>query len=213
MNKKAKSHFVFDFDDTLADSYSFNQQMFVETFDPYLELSHERAQAYLRGLHFKNRGAAMIKIFEKAQKKFSLKVSPEILVRKNDQLHQKNFGQIKLFPAVVKFVRLLKKQQKELFICTNRDVHSAELILKKYHLKKLFSEVVSCKDAGREKPDPFCLLKLVKKTGQSKENFIYFGDSNVDFQFADNAGVDAIIIDHYLNQKSFYEIIIQTFLD
>jgi len=56
------------------------------------------------------------------------------------------------------------------------------------------------------------LIKLVEKYPTiSKNQTIYFGDSKTDAEFAANAGIDFLIIDHYLNKKQFYTAVLESF--
>lgn len=207
-----KKHFIFDVDDTLIDSYGLNQQLFVETFSSYLDLSNHEIKKYLRELHFRSRGTSMISQFQEAVTHFSLSVDPLKLVRQNEKLQIKNSKQVTLFDSVKElFIKLTSHGQK-VSVCTNRPKESLLKILKSQGVQKYLTNIVSCHDAGHEKPDPFCLTKLIKESGEPKTNFIYFGDSVTDYQFAENAGIDFIIIDYYLNQKKFYKLIVESFI-
>jgi FMN phosphatase YigB (HAD superfamily) len=73
--------------------------------------------------------------------------------------------------------------------------------------------VISCIDKGTKKPDPTCLLELIKQSGEKKEAFIYFGDSEIDYMFAKNAGIEYIIFDQYLNGKNLFKNLIALFLE
>lgn len=105
-----------------------------------------------------------------------------------------------------------KKLGKTISLCTNRAKGSLKLILERNKLTQYFDNVISCKDAGHEKPDPYCLAKLLEKYPNIKrEEIIYFGDSKTDAEFAQNAGIDYLVIDHYLNKKQFYVLILGSF--
>ncbi len=212
MNNITKKHFVFDLDDTITDSYDFNQQMFVDTFLPYLDVSNVGTDKFLRDLHYNGRGTSMHTHFEEATQHFSLNLNPVDLVRENELLHIKNVDKIKIFDAVAEVIAGLKTANKKVSICTNRQTESLMKILDNHGITSHFSNIISCSDAGHEKPDPYCLLELVEKSGEPKEDFIYFGDSKTDYLFARDAGVDFIIVDHYLNEKKFYKMILQAFM-
>lgn len=212
MLKIHKTHFIFDMDDTLTDSYDFNQQKFVDTFAPYLNINDKEINQYLRNLHFISRGTSMEDQFQKAIDHFSLKLDPKKLVAENEQLHVDSAGFIKTFDAVTDLIKKIIQTHRQVSLCTNRQTASQKLILKNNGLEGYFSNIVSCVDAGHEKPDPFCLLDIIKKSRQPKKEFLYFGDSKTDYLFASNAGIDFIIIDHYLNQKKFYKMILESFM-
>jgi HAD superfamily hydrolase (TIGR01549 family) len=212
MPKIFKSHLIFDVDDTLADSHAFNQQMFVDTFASYLDLSVPETEKHLRDVHFSRKGTSMLAQFTEVITHFSLSLDPVQLVQENERLHLKHVDQIRLFPAAVDLVKAITAQGRQVSICTNRQTQSVTKILKNHHIYDCFTHVVSCAEVGHEKPDPFCLLDIIAKSGRPKTDFIYFGDSQTDFHFAKNAGIDFMIVDHYLNQKLFYKILMQSFL-
>ena len=212
MAKTIKKHFVLDIDDTLTDSYEFNQQMFVDTFIPHLDLTNLETKKFVRDVHYHGRGSSMRAQFEAVIKHFSLNLDAHELVKQNEALHIENVDKIRVFDAVEDLIKHITDSGRKVYICTNRQTESATKIIKNNNLEKYFTEVISCIDDGHEKPDPHCLTDLVQRSGDSKDTFIYFGDSKTDYQFATNAGVDCIIVDHYLNQKKFYKMLMESFI-
>lgn len=203
-----KTHFIFDLDDTLTNSYEFNQQMFVDTFKPY---STNFDEVYVRDLHYRSRGKAMHLQFEEALKHLQITADPMHMVKENEQLHINQVGGISIFDDVKELLELLKSNNKLISLCTNRQSGSLLQILKNNGLENYFENVISCIDAGYEKPDPYCLNALIEKYTEPKESYLYFGDSKTDHDFAQNAGIDFIIIDQYLNKKKFFKVILQAF--
>lgn len=203
-----KRHYIFDLDDTLTDSYKFNQQIFVEAFSPYIDIESKINQNYLRKLHLKSKGRSMYYQFSKAVKHFSLNINPEKLVTENEILQLKKVNSLGIFDSVKPFVKKLKETNKELSVISNRDKLSLNKILDNHNLGSFFTNIVSCVEEGHEKPDPHCLLKIIKESKLPKNEFVYFGDSETDKVFADNAGIDFMIVDHNLNQQRFYTTLI-----
>lgn len=204
-----KKHFVFDLDDTLTNSYEFNQQMFVDTFVPHFpDISTE----ILRDVHKATRGQSMDAIFKRFIDELKLDVSSDQLREENEKLHQEKVKDITLFEGLIDLFKEISKQDKKVSICTNRQYGSLQRILEFNKIESFFTHVVSCRDEGHEKPDPFCLLEIIENEGGNKEEFIYFGDSETDSMFAKNADVDFVIVDHYLNDKKFYRNLVKSFL-
>lgn len=201
-----KKHLIFDVDDTLTNAYELNQQLFVDTF-----LAHNKKvdQNYLRELHYFSRGTAMHLQFETAVKHLNLNLDPEKLVAENEIIHQNSVDRLTMFDDVRSFFKQLKADGKKVSLCSNRQYGSLNKIIEKYDIGQFLDNAISCADEGFEKPDPTCLLRIIEKDGLSKDNYLYFGDSKTDSEFATNAGIDYIIIDHYLNQKKFYKLILQ----
>lgn len=203
-----KTYYVFDLDDTLADSYAYNQQMFVDTFLPYLGENLIRYEKYLRELHFESKGRSMLDQFAVAIRHLKLDVTPQRLMHENEELHKEKITSISLFSSVVDYIKLLKSQGNDIAILSNRQSESLNKLVEKEGLKSCFTRVVSCTDEGYEKPDPYCLNMLIKESGKRPNEFVYFGDSKTDAEFARSAGVDCIIVDQYINNKSFYSILL-----
>ena len=149
-----KTHFIFDLDDTLTNSYEFNQQMFVDTFKPY---TADFDEPFIRDLHYRSRGKAMHLQFEDALKHLKIQADPQTMVKENEQLHIEKVDDITIFDDVKELLELLKSNNKLISLCTNRQSGSLEKILKNNGLENYFENVISCIDAGHEKPDPLLL--------------------------------------------------------
>ncbi len=150
--------------------------------------------------------------FETAINHFKLNADPQTMMEENEQIHIKNIGQMTMFDDVHNLFAELKKKGRTISITSNKQYGSLKLVLEKNNLTQYVDDLISCKDEGFEKPDPTCILNLIEKYNAPKDEFLYFGDSKTDSDFASNAGIDYIIVDHYLNQKKFYKIILQMFL-
>ena len=140
-------------------------------------------------------------------------MSAKQLVVQNEAIHLRKASEVKVFDSFVETVLYFKKLGKILSICSNRGVKSLNVILEKNGINQYFDNIISCSDVGHDKPDPYCLVKLMTKYPEIKvEETIYFGDSKTDADFATNAGVDYLVIDHYLNKKQFYSMILSAFV-
>jgi HAD superfamily hydrolase (TIGR01549 family) len=206
-----KTHFIFDLDDTLTNSYDVNQQLFVDTFLPHMP---EIDQAYVRDVHFRSRGKSMHLQFEEIVNHFGLKLDPLALVKENEILHMNSvekFNAVGMFDSTKEMLELIQNSGKLISVCTNRQYGSQKMIFEANNMTSYFANIISCADEGHEKPDPYCLLKLIEKYDEPKDSYIYFGDSKTDRDFANNAGIDFLIIDQYLNNRKFFKMILQSF--
>ena len=204
-----KKHIIFDFDDTISSAYEHNQQLFVDTFLPY---KPDIDQDYVRKVHFVGRGTSMNLQFAEVINKFGLNVSIEQLVDENEKIHQVRSNEVKIFGGFDDILKHFKKLNKVISLCTNRAEASCRMILENNNLVDYFDNIISCKEAGHEKPDPYCLLELLKKYPDiPADQYIYFGDSKTDASFAQAAGIDYLVIDHYLNKKQFYTLMLGSF--
>ncbi|WKZ23985.1 MAG: HAD hydrolase-like protein [Candidatus Dojkabacteria bacterium] len=206
-----KKHFIFDVDDTLTNSYEINQQLFVDTF---LAVDKSADEQYLRDLHYRNRGVSMLVQFAEAISHLGWDIDPAEMVKRNEEMHINSaelFAKMHTFDAAKELLEVLKKNGKLISACTNRQYGSQKKIFEVNHMTHYFENVISCSDEGHEKPDPYCLIKLIEKYDEPKDSYIYFGDSKTDRDFAKGAGIDFVIIDQYLNEKRFYKMILESF--
>lgn len=208
-----KTSFVFDLDDTLVDGRRFCGETIARVITnlyPSVDFN------LVCDIHDSIRGLGIEDLYNHILDKVDIR-DPDLDMKsmlKQDYLIQsQNIGKMKLFDGVVEILQFLKDNNKKLYICTNRSESLLKNVLEHNNLSQYFDEVISCIDAGYKKPNPYCLNDLIRRSKQPKENFIYFGDSETDAQFADNAGIDHIIFDQYLNNKNLFKKLIGMFLE
>ena len=205
-----KNHFIFDLDDTLVDGRLFCGESMARAITQ-LE-PHVNAKLVV-DFHESVRGATIEDLFKMAIEEFGLKSKLEDLLQLDANIQMKEFSRMKLFDGVVDILKFLKESGKTLHVCTNRTMKTLEPILQGHVIKEYFEKIISCADAGYKKPNPKCLLDIVSRYGGDKRDFIYFGDSEVDSEFAKNAGIEFIIFDQYLNNKNLFKKLINMFLE
>ncbi len=204
-----KNVIVFDLDDTLVDGQAFCGEVMVRTITKY---QHDINRNSILAHHDSVRGRTIVDLYESAKKKFGLTTTVKELVETDADIMLRDCYKITPFEGVRETLKHLRAKDKKLVICTNRKSDSLIAILKHNNLLHYFDEVISCVDAGYEKPDPKCLNDLVKRSGLSRENFLYFGDSEKDYRFAKNAGVECMIFDQYLNGGQLFVNLNMSFL-
>lgn len=210
MEKHIKKHFIFDLDDTLVDGRLFCGETMARAInhyephiDPKLVIDH----------HENVRGRTIDDLYKSAIEDFNLKTPLEDLLQKDAEIMAAESDKIVAFEGVKEIFEILSTKGKKLHLCTNRMEKSLFPILKNNEIENYFENVVSCIDRGYKKPNPTCLLEIIEKTGDPKDTFIYFGDSEIDYLFAKNAGIEHIIFDQYLNGKTLFKKLINVFLD
>ena len=161
-------------------------------------------------MHYKSKGTSMYAQFRAAIDYVGIKTDPNQLIKENEQIHMDNADKMHVFDSVIDFLKLLKKQKKTMSICSNRGVSSLEKILAHNKMTQYFDMIISCKEQGFEKPDPTCLLGLVKKYDKPKSEFVLIGDSKTDADFATNAGIDFMVVDQYVNNRQFFRVLLET---
>jgi HAD superfamily hydrolase (TIGR01509 family) len=214
MTTRFKKYFVFDLDDTLVDGRQFCGETIarvITRFDPGADFKK------IIKLHEELHGLAVTDLYAAILKEIGLERKLggrfEEMLNLDKQIQTKDISRLKIFDGVPEILQFLKSQKKEIYMCTNRMKSLLDLALEYNGIRKYFTKVVSCLDAGFKKPNPACLERLVNESEANKQDFIYFGDSVVDSQFAQNAGIEHIIFDQYLNDKNIFKKLINMFLE
>lgn len=205
-----KNAFVFDLDDTLVDARQFCGETIarvITNVDPSISFD------LICQLHDNIKGQTIGDLYKHILKEVDLKADVDELLKQDYMIQAANINRLHIFEGVVEILEFLKSNGKRLYICTNRTKVLMKDVLKANNIYGYFDEIVSCIDAGYKKPNPYCLLELIKKSGIPSDEFIYFGDSEVDSQFAQNAGIDNIIFDQYLNNKNLFKKLVNMFLE
>lgn len=213
-NTTLKKYFVFDLDDTLVDG----RQFCGETIARVITHFEPEANFYkVVKLHEEMHGLVITDLYDNILRELGLhgKLSGKIpeMLKMDKEIQTEDIEKLKIFDGVIDIFEFLKSQGKKIYMCTNRMESLLRLALKHNDIEKYFDKVVSCVDSGFKKPDPKCLLDLINEAKAEKEEFIYFGDSVVDSEFAQNAGIEHIIFDQYLNDKNIFKKLVNMFLE
>lgn len=96
----------------------------------------------------------------------------------------------RLYPGVRPALEALRARGHWLGLCTNKPEAPARHILDQFDLAPFFSGVIGGDSLPQRKPDPAPLQALIDQAGASA---IYVGDSEVDAQTAQRAGVPFLL--------------------
>lgn len=105
------------------------------------------------------------------------------------------------FEGMENTLDLLRKQDIDLVIVTNKPDHLAKIIIKEKLPSIPFCYVLGHKEGNPVKPDPFLIESVLQEKGWEKKDCLYVGDSHVDIDTARNAGMKVALCtwgyDHY----------------
>ncbi|MBI5554972.1 MAG: HAD family hydrolase [Elusimicrobia bacterium] len=97
-------------------------------------------------------------------------------------------------PMVRKTLSVLRRQGIKLAVASNRPTKFSHILLKHLDLEKYF-DVIACADKKHElKPEPYLLLKVIRKLKADKDKVLYVGDMAYDIKAGRNAKVKPIAI-------------------
>ena len=86
-------------------------------------------------------------------------------------------------------------------VCTNKDHDLAVQVLRGLGIADHFGCVVGGDDLPVRKPDPEHLLAAVRALGLTPESVLYVGDSVIDAECAERAGIRCLLVDWALTDR------------
>ena len=109
-----------------------------------------------------------------------------------------------IYPDVEKCLLELSSKYK-MAIVTNKDKISVLNILNYFKINEsIFDEIIGYFDVENKKPHREGLMLCINRLKASKNECVYIGDCDVDREFANNAGIDSLIVsrDHRTDLSS-----------
>lgn len=176
---------IFDLDGTLIDAYQAIEKSLNFTLRSlgYKTVSYDRARRTVgRGdRHFI---AQFVKAADLAK--------GLALYRKHHSGSLQRYSTLK--PHTRKVLSALRQQEIKLAVASNRPTKFSHVLIQHLNLEKYFDFVV-CADKKHElKPEPYLLLKVIRKLKMDKNEVLYVGDMCFDVRAANHAGVKAVAI-------------------
>ncbi len=122
---------------------------------------------------------------------------------------RKYIGYLKMEPNLLETLNLLKRRRILRAINTNRTT-SMKHIMERFELWRYFDMVVTALDVEKPKPHPESIQKIIKSLGLNRDEVVFIGDSMIDRQTADSAG---ILFVAYKNREIIRDILIEDHLE
>lgn len=138
-------------------------------------------------------GNGINKLFERAlpegekTEENILKVRAEFL----KHYDQHNTDRSVPYPGIPELLAQLQGRGIKLAVASNKYQAATHKLIAHFFPDIQFSEVLGQREGVKTKPDPRIVNEIVERTGLSKEETLYVGDSDVDMQTAINSGVAA----------------------
>lgn len=108
------------------------------------------------------------------------------------------------YEGVLPLLAELKARGVKTAVLSNKADFAVKLLAKEYFADLLCEAVGENEAAGiRKKPAPDALFAVMEKLGVRAEETVYIGDSEVDIQTAQNAGVDCISVAWGFKDEAF----------
>jgi phosphoglycolate phosphatase len=191
--------YLFDFDYTLADSERGIVMCFEHVFEQY---------------GFKGISKAAIKAtigytVEDALSQLT-GVKDPVRVQEMRSMYSKKSEEVmavntKLYPATIPLLEAIKKNGGRVAIVSTKKRIRINESIAAYKMESLVDAVIGGEDVTQAKPSPEGLLKAMDTLKAEKQHTLYFGDSVVDSEAAQSAGVDFVGLLTGTTPKSVFE--------
>ena len=206
---KQKFTILFDLDGTLVDTA------------PDLMLAHNhvmkkfgyptKSTEDIRNLVGKGAGALIGRsIWGQAKKEFSKVLDPKIkdeMVKEFVNFYGKNIvNESTLVTGVKDFLIWCKEQNISMAVCTNKQEHLSNDLLKKIGIYDFFEYVAGSDTFDYCKPDPRHLTNVVEILDGDLKKTIMIGDSETDANAAKAAEIPVILLENGYTEKNTTEI-------
>ena len=110
----------------------------------------------------------------------------------------------KPFEGISTAVRRLQIAGIRTAVVSNK-MHEAAVILAERYFPGEFEFVQGVDDRIRRKPNPDATLRILELMGLSRDDAVYIGDTEVDIETAQNAGIPCISVDWGFRNRDFLE--------
>lgn len=142
-------------------------------------------------------------------------VTPEVLERLFQELrdYYTKHCQMKTRPydGIMEALEYFQKLGYKMAIVSNKN-DAAVKELNAYYFEKYISVAIGEREGIQRKPAPDTVFAALKQLGSSKDNALYIGDSEVDYETARNAGMDCMLVSWGFRDRSILEQLKPEFL-
>jgi len=192
-----KEHIVFDFDNTLVNSLTYWYKTLTKDIFKYFKIKGDERINELFYVHMKN--------IEKAHKivqMYDLKISDQEMLDIWHSIMEKYYQtKVKLLKGAKKFLLLLKKQGKKIYIASATDHNLVKRTLQKLDID-LFDFVFSEDILGYPKSQKECFESLISKLDTTADKILFFEDSLSSTKSATSIQIECICPIHRHNKKN-----------
>ncbi|WP_378954356.1 HAD family hydrolase [Pelosinus sp. sgz500959] len=186
---------IFDLDGTLVDSepnYYEGDKKLLEEYG--IELTEDMKSKYT--------GIGSQDMMEDIKKKFNINDSVEKLVAKKNKYYiEIAKDNTIVFPEMLNFLQLLKKNNFPMAIASGSSPEIIEMIISITNIKSYFDVTLSAEEVKKGKPAPDIFLETAKRLGISPINCLVLEDSQYGVEAAKSAGMYCISIPFPTSQQ------------
>lgn len=106
------------------------------------------------------------------------------------------------YDGILELIRALRDEGLQTAVVSNKADFAVQELCRRY-FPELFDFVVGEREGIRRKPYPDSVLKALSGLGVGKRETLYVGDSEVDIETAENAGIDIVSVEWGFRKRDF----------
>ncbi len=105
----------------------------------------------------------------------------------------------RLYPGIEKILSYTKERGRKLALFTGKGIHTTEITLEEFHIKKYFDLIITGNDVVNRKPSAEGLHKIMDYFSLQPDEVLMVGDAVSDIKASHDAGINiaAVIWDSY----------------
>ena len=116
------------------------------------------------------------------------------------------------YPGIPELLEKLQAEGIQLAVASNKYQHGTENLIQHFFPSIRFIAVFGQREGIPVKPDPTIIHDILAVSKTEKTNVIYIGDSGVDMQTANNAGIEAIGVTWGFRPRTELEEFLPTYI-
>ncbi len=179
---------IFDLDGTVIDSEG-------NYYEADRRLLHDYGIILTPAMKHKYVGTGNLEMMKDLKTAYGIKDSIEtLLARKNEYYMEKARNNTKVFPEMIKFIRLLKASGYKLGIASGTSAGVLEEIIDMTGLRDYFTAAVSAESVERGKPAPDVFIETSRRLGVDQANCAVVEDSRYGVEAAVRASMPCIAV-------------------
>lgn len=183
-----KTHVIFDFDGTIADTFVLHEAAFQNALQSY-NLSFAYAD-YL-GMSTNEAIAAIFKNNRRELEQDELNALVQVKRRLANQSYKENLQPI---PGALELIHQMHSAGMQLFIGSSGSRMNISAGVQVLQLEPYFTEIVTSDDVKRSKPDPEIFLSVLQRHGVQPAAAIVIEDADSGIEAATRAGIDVVCV-------------------
>ena len=117
-----------------------------------------------------------------------------VLADFKDHYREHSADATKPYDGILEMLRTLRAAGVRTAVVSNKPDFAVRSLSEKY-FGELFDRSIGDREGVRKKPAPDSVFEVMRELGVAPSEAVYIGDSDVDVQTAQNAGIDGIFVD------------------